>query len=227
MNSERKIQNRQFANILKNIYTDWKRSMLETSGYFVIFKPFQNNEKLKHISGNALKLYVYLGLNSNNYTGEVWHSNKKIATYFGKSERTIRGWMQELESLNLIKRFQLEYNKESHTYLQPYTSLNYFEPEKYIYTYRIKNVNLRNDINLDLYNTMIKKLISDLIPKVYVNVKKDYIRITCYNPLKTGLLTELNKNLKQVLASNIIISSYDSDFIFERFFVKKKDPKQL
>jgi DNA-binding Lrp family transcriptional regulator len=227
MNSQKKIQNRQFANILKNIYTDWKRSMLETSGYFVIFKPFQNSEKLKHISGNALKLYVYLGLNSNNYTGEVWHSNKKIATYFGKSERTVRGWMQELESLNLIKRFQLEYNKESHTYLQPYSSLDYFEPEKYIYTYRIKNVEVRNSFNLSFYYDEINQLILKLIPKIYVNVKKDYIRITCYSPLKTNTLTKLNKELKQFFMNDVSTSIDDSTFVFERFFVKKKDPKQL
>jgi len=227
MNSQKKIQNRQFADILKNIYTDWKQSMLETSGYFVIFKPFQNSEKLKHISGNALKLYVYLGLNSNNYTGEVWHSNKKIATYFGKSERTVRGWMQELESLNLIKRFQLEYNKESHTYLQPYSSLNYFEPEKYTYTYRIKDVELRNSFDLSFYSDEFKQLILKLIPKIYVNVKKDYIRITCYSPLKTNILTKLNKELKQFLMNDVSTSIDDSAFVFERFFVKKKDPKQL
>lgn len=119
-----KKTNKQLSEIYKNNYYKWKISGLENEGYFIIFNGFQKNNNLKKISGNALKLYIYLGINSSNSTGETWHSNATIAKYFNKSERTIRNWMNELESLNLIKRMQLEYNGPAHTYLQTYLLTN-------------------------------------------------------------------------------------------------------
>ena len=119
----KKLTNANKAELYKKNYSIWKASSLESYGYFIIFSGFIENDKLKIISGNALKLYIYLGMHAKNHTGEVWHSNKRIAKYFGKSERTIRTWMKELEDLNLIKRMQLEYNGEAHTYLQPYESI--------------------------------------------------------------------------------------------------------
>lgn len=130
MNSFKNLNNKEKAMLFKDNYKYWKEMSLENNGYFVIFNGFMESEKLKKISGNALKLYIYLGLNSKNYTGEVWHSNKKIAKYFGRSERTIRDWMKELEDLNLIKRMQLEFNGNSYTFLQPYDAGN-----------RIRNLN--------------------------------------------------------------------------------------
>jgi hypothetical protein len=116
------LRNREKAIILKQNYRYWKTRALENSAYFIIFQGFEEIGKLKNISGNALKLYIYLGLHSNNYEGVVWHSNKKISDYFGKSERTIRGWMKELEDLQLIRRMRLKYDGNMHTYLQPYIS---------------------------------------------------------------------------------------------------------
>lgn len=116
----KKKTNKQLAELYKNNYSEWKKSGLENEGYFIIFNSFQKNDKLKKISGNALKLYIYLGINSSNSTGETWHSNTSISKYFNKSERTIRNWMKELEDLNLIRRMQLDYNGPSHTFLQTY-----------------------------------------------------------------------------------------------------------
>lgn len=105
---------------MRSDYRQWKLEALDEAGYFIIFQGFLENKKLRDINGNALKLYIYLGVNSNNLDGVVWHSNKKIALYFKKSERTIRLWMNELESLNLIKRMQLKYDGNVVTYLKPY-----------------------------------------------------------------------------------------------------------
>ncbi len=116
----KKKTNKQLAELYKNNYSEWKKLGLENEGYFIIFNSFQKNDKLKKISGNALKLYIYLGINSSNLTGETWHSNISISKYFNKSERTIRNWMKELEDLNLIRRMQLDYNGPSHTFLQTY-----------------------------------------------------------------------------------------------------------
>lgn len=115
------LKNSEKSKRIRKAYRMWKIEALDEAGYFVIFQGFLENGKLKDISGNALKLYIYLGLNSNNLDGVVWHSNKRIGEYFGKSERTIRLWMNELESANLIKRMRLKYNEKVYTHLQPYT----------------------------------------------------------------------------------------------------------
>lgn len=114
------LRNREKSLILRRNFRLWKFNSLDNAGYFTIFQGFEESEKLKNISGNALKLYIYLGLHANNYEGIVWHSNRTISRYFNKSERTIRGWMKELEDLNLIKRMRLNYNGQIYTYLQPY-----------------------------------------------------------------------------------------------------------
>lgn len=115
-----RLKNKEKALLMRSKYKFWKYDALDQSAYFIIFQGFLESGKLKDISGNALKLYIYLGINSNNYEGVVWHSNKKISEYFGKSERTIRTWMKELEDMNLIKRMRLEYDGIVYTYLQPY-----------------------------------------------------------------------------------------------------------
>lgn len=120
MNGYNSLSKKQKASLFKENYGYWKEKSLNENGFFVIFNGFLQTEILKKISGNALKLYIYLGLNSGNLTGEVWHSHKSIATYFGKSERTIRAWFKELEDLNLIQKMQLEFNGVNHVYLQPY-----------------------------------------------------------------------------------------------------------
>lgn len=101
-------------------YSEWKFKSMDESGYFLIFSGFKDNDILKKLSGNALKLYIYLGINSNNFSGTVWHSNKTIAKYFEKSERTIRSWMKELEEKNLIKRIRDGYDGIIYSILLPY-----------------------------------------------------------------------------------------------------------
>ncbi|MDW8518427.1 helix-turn-helix domain-containing protein [Priestia flexa] len=114
------LSNKKKAQLYRDNYKNWKEYGLENNGFFIIFNGILEHKKLKKISGNALRLYIYLGIYSKNMTGEVWHSNQRIAEYFGKSERTIRGWMKELEDINLIKRMRLEYDGEPHVFLQPY-----------------------------------------------------------------------------------------------------------
>lgn len=190
--------NKQKSQDLKNNYTHWKKNSLESSGYFTIFSGFKDTNKLKNISGNALKLYIYLGITSNSMTGEVWHSNKTIAKYFGKSERTIRLWMQELESINLIKRFQLEFNEESHTFLQPYFNTEYQSySEKYTYHYRLKDSKYRRSIDLNNYRSLITKAIQSSISNSYINVYKDFFVISSFKPIDSKLLRSVNKFIKK------------------------------
>src|SRR5699024_924430 len=122
-----KLNNKQIADTYKTRYEHWKRESLDNSGFFVIFNGFSDEISaidhktlLQKISGGALKLFIFIGLKSNNYTGESYYSIKSLFKYFNVSERTINNWFRELEKLNLIYRTQLEYGGVSHTYLQIY-----------------------------------------------------------------------------------------------------------
>ena len=115
------LNNNQKAKYYLRNYSAWREDKKKKrSGFFVIYNDFKDKNILKNISGNALKLYIFLGINSKNETGESWYTIDSIAKYFNKSPRTISYWIEELEKLNLIKRMQLEVNNPSHTYLQPY-----------------------------------------------------------------------------------------------------------
>lgn len=196
-NKKMKENNKKYANNLKNNYGNWKKDSLSNTGYFIVFKGFKDTKKLRDISGNALKLYIYLGIASNSKTGEVWHSNEKIAKYFDRSERTIRLWMQELESLNLIKRFQLNYNEESHTFLQPYYNFDSnFETEKYRYKFQLKNLLFRKSVNLNNYYEELNTFIRKNFKNAYVKINDDNFEITSYSPIDKKLLRNINKMIK-------------------------------
>ncbi len=213
MIKKKSINNKQISKILKQNYATWKKSSLENKGYFIVFNEFKKSNKLKDMSGNALKLFIYLGIHSDNSTGEVWHGNKRISDYFNKSERTIRLWMQELESLNLIKRLQLEFNKESHTFLQPYYSKDLFSSEKYIYVYRLKNYNYRKEVDLTEYKDTIKPTITRYLKNTYVTVKKDYFEIMSFSPIENKELRNIGKLIK---SKNPIFETFTKTYQYKK-----------
>jgi DNA-binding transcriptional ArsR family regulator len=116
----KKIPNYRKAEILEREYKEWKEVSLEHEGYFPIFQPFKESFHLKNLSGNALKLYIYIGLMSGNYNGKTWVAIDTMAKYFGKSKRTISDWLKELEKHKLVKRMQMEPNGVAYTFLLPY-----------------------------------------------------------------------------------------------------------
>ena len=222
----KKISNKKLAENLKENYSIWKNYSLKNENYFVIFNKF-SDVKLKNINGNALKLYIYLGINSNTYTGEVWHSLETISQYFGKSERTIRSWLKDLEDLNLIYRMQLNFNKESHTFLQPYFFNDKFSPEKYTYNIRLKDLVLRNNIPLILFEDRIVNISKKFFKnKIYIKVEMGHIIITCFQPLTNQIKYYpqfLNNNLKELLTIYTSANSLNDikNYTFETFKVKK------
>lgn len=108
------------ASMCRKTYQIWKKEALDQFGYFPIFQPFKESFLLKNLSGNAIRLYLYLGLMSGNTTGETWVSIDTISQYFEKSPRTVSNWIKELEKVQLIKRMQMKPNDVSHTFLIPY-----------------------------------------------------------------------------------------------------------
>ena len=113
------MKKEKYMEILKSDYEDWKVKKLKEGGYFTIFNDFKR-KGLKEISGPSLKLYIYLGIHSGNYTGESWHSVSTIAKFFEVSERTIHNRLKELEELGLIKRVKGAPMEVTRTYLLPY-----------------------------------------------------------------------------------------------------------
>lgn len=114
------VSNKKKAQVLRAEYEAFKRDAIAHIGYFPMFLTFKNIGLLKKISGNALKLYILLGLSTDNWTGETWVSLDTVAEYFGKTKRAVSHWVKELEKLKLITRMQLEVNGVSHTFLRPY-----------------------------------------------------------------------------------------------------------
>lgn len=117
---QEKLPNKRKAEILQQDYAAWKQTSLEMEGYFPVFSSFKEQFLLRNLSGNAIRLYIYLGLHSKNKTGECWVTIDTIAKYFNKSNRTISDWIKELENAKLIKRMQLQKNGVAFTFLQPY-----------------------------------------------------------------------------------------------------------
>lgn len=115
-----KLPNYRKAEIYRANYKLWKELSLDNEGYFPIFQMFKEDFLLSKISGNALKLYIYLGLHTGNKTGETWINIESMAKYFNKSPRTISNWLDELINLKLIERCQLKFNASAHTFLLPY-----------------------------------------------------------------------------------------------------------
>ena len=123
--SFKEFSNHKKAEVYKLNYKKWKEYSLDNDGYYPVFQSFKENYILRRISGNALKLYLYMGLYSGNKTGENWVTIETISLYFKKSPRTISNWIRELEELKLIVRMQLKYNEPSHTYFLPYSDFNH------------------------------------------------------------------------------------------------------
>lgn len=102
-------------------FNTWKcLNINNKKGFFIIYNDFVSKNILNNISGNALKLYIYLGIHSKNDTGESWHSSEKIADYFNCDKRTINRWFKELEDKNLICRIQKGYRRAGNSFLKPY-----------------------------------------------------------------------------------------------------------
>ncbi len=115
------IKKENIADKNKIEYEKWKKEKLNNKvGYFIIFQDLKNKDLLKKISGSALKLYIYLGLHTKNYSGECNVTISNMAKYFNKDERTISYWIRELEDLGLIERIQFKIKEPAHTYLKPY-----------------------------------------------------------------------------------------------------------
>lgn len=107
-------------NLRKN-YSEWRNiQRKQKAPFFIIYKEFLENDKLKDINPTALKVYIYLGMYSNNETGECWHSVQTMADYFGMDKRTINRALENLIDIGLIERIQKGFKRVSNTFLKPY-----------------------------------------------------------------------------------------------------------
>lgn len=106
---------------LRSQFKLWRQlSAEDRAGFFAIYGDFL--PYLGRLSGNAIKLYVYLGLHAGNFTGECWPSVPTMARRLKKSQRTILSWLKELERCKLIMRIPGPRGEVTHTFLLPYGS---------------------------------------------------------------------------------------------------------
>lgn len=109
----------------KQEYKQWKQAQFDNKTAFQqLFVNFKDSLLLRQLSSNALRLYLYFGFLSRNYTGESWPSITMIMQYFGFSIDEAREAINELEKYKLVERFEVELDGKSRTYtcLLPYTS---------------------------------------------------------------------------------------------------------
>ena len=105
----------------RHAFSEWKTEKIKNkSGFYPVYNEFLEKGLLIELSGNALKLYIYIGIYSKNETGESWHSVERIAEYFDCDKRTITRWFKELEDKELIFRVQKGYKRAANTFLKPY-----------------------------------------------------------------------------------------------------------
>lgn len=112
---------KELAQQYREEHAEWRNSNFESKqGFFPIFYGFEN--VLPKLSSGAVSLFIYIGLHSNNKTGESFHNIETIAKYFGVSPRTVSTWFKELQKNEIIGRVQMEFNGVSHTFIRPYTN---------------------------------------------------------------------------------------------------------
>jgi hypothetical protein len=106
--------------VLNKYHESWRLFNKEgKNGFFAIFNEFEDKH-LKDIEAGALKLYIYLGIHSNNTNGESWHSVETIAAFFDVQTRTVDYWVSNLSKRNLIYRAKSNH-KTATTHLLPYS----------------------------------------------------------------------------------------------------------
>jgi len=152
--------NKRKADFYRRNYAEWKKDHFKLEGFFPIFQSFKESFLLRRLSGNAVKLYLYLGLMSGNETGETWVSIPTMAKYFEKTERTISSWLKELEDARLIKRMQMEPDGVAHTFLMGYSSEEFYQKA----LGQLKE-QLKSRLNEEELDEVMKKLESDLLKR--------------------------------------------------------------
>lgn len=105
---------------LTDSHRSWRRwTQRNKRGFFPVFSPIFA-EKMKNVSGNAIKLYIYLGMHIDNQAGYTMIAIDTMAEYFQTSNRTVHNWLKELKENKLIIRIQPAFKQTTYTFLIPY-----------------------------------------------------------------------------------------------------------
>lgn len=102
------------------IHKSWRNWTKENrKGFFAVFSP-EFSAIAKNISGNAIKLYLFLGANMDNQGGYTLISVETMAEHFETNPRTVHNWLKELKENRLILRVQPGFKQATFTFLLPY-----------------------------------------------------------------------------------------------------------
>lgn len=195
---------------MRDSYSMWKDKVFNMNKpFFAIHSDFQNLF-LKELSGPALKLYIFLGLNSRYQSGESWFSSKDIANFFDKDQRTVANWFMELEEIGLIAREQKGFKMKANSFLRPY---GFMLDE--IELFSDANIdNLLNDIviTLDLGRSLKYGLILNYALKeftfVLISQKEQVFYCSCFLRFEESQVKNIKEKLKNY---NIPVDNFDID----------------
>lgn len=102
------------------LHKDWRKwSFQNKRGFFPVFTP-EFLKLMPKISGNAIKLYLYLGSHINNQEGSTTVTIDTISKDLNATKRTVHNWFQELKENRLAIRIQPGFKQTTTTYLLPY-----------------------------------------------------------------------------------------------------------
>jgi hypothetical protein len=106
--------------LLREFHQSWRNWTKDNrKGFFPIFNPeFQN--RIRDVSGSAIKLYLFLGAHTDSQTGECMVSIKTIEKHLNASRRSVLSWFAELKRYGLIIRIQPGFKRMTHTFMVPY-----------------------------------------------------------------------------------------------------------
>ncbi|HEU4963476.1 MAG TPA: helix-turn-helix domain-containing protein [Bacilli bacterium] len=116
---------------LREQHQRWRKWLMGRRGFVQIYyDEFLEIVRRENVSGNAVRLYLFLAKHADWETGELRVSVQRIEGFFDCSKRTVLNWLKELEEAKLIKRIQAAPNRFAFTYLLPYHD-EFFEHEKH------------------------------------------------------------------------------------------------
>lgn len=139
--------------VLVDLHREWRKWTKDSrKGFFPVFTPDFIN-KTKDVSGNAIKLYLYLGAHIDNQAGYTIVSVETIAEAFKTTKRSVQNWMKELKKHNLILRIQPGFKQPTYTFLLPYHDeyLSFYPLlKKLIAEYRADDGDTDSELEIDL-----------------------------------------------------------------------------
>lgn len=133
------------------------RKKIEEGDIFIMLKWEDYTAAARDLSPSALKLYMYLAKNQDNY--ELWFSSKDYCQTFGVVDKTYRNAREEL-----FKKGYLKEGESNHVYFD--AAAGYKETKENLQTELKKIAEQLKADNVERYNKFIEELIAAKLKEI-------------------------------------------------------------